>query len=240
VKSDSVPGRWVVLLAVKPLPLAKSRLDRPDRSALTLAFAADTAATARSVESVEAVLVVTDDDDARQLLSPDAVVITDEPGAGLNAALSHGAAEAAKRWPGTGVVVVAADLPALRPAGLAAALALAGHHRRAVVADAVGTGTVLLSADAGTPLLPAFGPGSRARHIAGGAVDLTDALLPGSETDGLRHDVDTAADLDVAIRIGVGAVTTQALKVNEQLTNKWHTSRVGEFGSVTPGVRPRP
>jgi 2-phospho-L-lactate/phosphoenolpyruvate guanylyltransferase len=236
---DGAPGRWVVLLAVKPLPLAKSRLDRPDRSALTLAFAADTAAAAASVESVQAVLVITDDEDAERLLSPGCVIIADTPAAGLNAALSHGAAEAARRWPGSGVVVVAADLPALRPAVLAAALELAGRHHRTVVADAIGTGTVLLSAVDGMDLRPAFGPGSRGLHIAGGAVDITDGLAPGPATAGLRHDVDTAADLEVAIGVGVGPETTRVLEASDPFTNKWQTPRVSDSGVVTPGVRPR-
>ncbi len=235
----SAPGRWVVLLAVKPLPLAKSRLDRADRSALTLAFAADTAAAATSVDSVKAVLVITDDDDAKRLLSPGCVVIADTPAAGLNAALAHGAAEAARRWPESGVVVVAADLPALRPAGLAAALELAGRYRRTVVADAIGTGTVLLSAADGTDLRPTFGPDSRGLHIAGGAVDITDDLPAGPATAGLRHDVDTAADLEVAIGVGVGPETTRVLDANDPFTNKWQTPRVSDSGVVTPGVRPR-
>ena len=68
-------GRWVVLLAVKPLEMAKSRLERPDRSAMTLAMAADTASAAASVDTVEAVLVISDDEQARALLSPLAAVV---------------------------------------------------------------------------------------------------------------------------------------------------------------------
>ena len=223
--------RWVVLLAVKPLSLAKSRLARPDRPALTLAMAADTAAAAARVGAVEAVVVVTDDEDAGSLLSPVAVVVPDTPAAGLNPALLHGAAEAASRWPEAGVAVLAADLPALRPAGLAAALALAAGHMRAVVADAGGSGTVLLSASSGVTLTPVFGPDSRYRHLDEGAVDLTD-LLPGGEhgvvAAGLRRDVDTAADLEVAIGIGVGPMTAQVLAATQEFTFGWHTSAVSD------------
>jgi 2-phospho-L-lactate guanylyltransferase len=229
----------VVLLAVKPLPLAKSRLARPDRSALTLAMAADTASAAAAADTVEAVLVVTDDEDARALLSPVASVVADTPGAGLNAALSHGAAEAAIRWPTLGVVVLAADLPALRPATLSAALSFAAAHSRSVVGDAAGTGTVLLAAANGVSLDPNFGPGSRSLHIAGGAVDLTDSLPPDAVTAGLRHDVDTAEDLETAIGIGVGPFTTRVLDANESFTPEWQTSAVSDTGVVTPGLRPR-
>jgi 2-phospho-L-lactate/phosphoenolpyruvate guanylyltransferase len=230
--------RWTVLLAVKPLPLAKSRLDRPDRSALTLAMAADTAQAAARVAAVEVVLVVTDDPDARAMLEPVAVVIPDAPNAGLNPALRHAAAEAGSRWPHTGVVVLAADLPALRPEALAAALERAAQHQRAVVADAVGTGTVLLSAAAGLSLEPSFGPGSRQRHRGSGAVDLTDSLPPGDPTEGLRHDVDTAADLEAAIRIGVGPRTARVLAQDLQFTLGWQTAPVTE-SAPAPHARPR-
>jgi len=228
MSAPATSPHWVVLLAVKPLSLAKTRLARPDRPALTLAMAYDTAAAAARVESVEAVLVVTDDEDARALLSPVAVVVPDSPAAGLNPALTHGAAEAARMWPEAGVAVLAADLPALRPAGLAAALALAGGHLRAVVADASGSGTVLLSASSGVRLTPVFGPQSRYRHLDEGAVDLTD-LLPGGEVAaGLRRDVDTAADLEVAIGIGVGPQTAQVLAATQEFTFGWQTSAVSD------------
>jgi 2-phospho-L-lactate/phosphoenolpyruvate guanylyltransferase len=227
MSTSGVRRRWVVLLAVKPLSLAKSRLERPDRSALTLAMAADTASAAASIEGVEAVLVVTDDLDARALLTPVAVVVADTPAAGLNPALSHGAAEAARRWPKLGVVVLAADLPALRPAGLAAALALAEGQQRAVVADASGTGTVLLAAEPGAQLDPSFGPGSWSRHLRGGAVDLTAALPIGDGTAGLRHDVDTSADLAAAIGIGVGPATARVLAASRDFTLGWQTPTRG-------------
>jgi 2-phospho-L-lactate guanylyltransferase len=231
--------RWAVLLAVKPLPLAKSRLDRPDRSQLTLAMAADTAEAAARVAAVEVVVVVTDDPDARAMLEPVAVVVPDVPNAGLNPALVHAAAEAGRRWPHAGVVVLAADLPALRPEALAAALERAGQYPRAVVADAVGTGTVLLSAAAGIVLKPSFGPDSRRRHLDTGATDLTDTLPPGEPTDGLRHDVDTATDLEAAIRIGVGPRTAHVLAQDLQFTLGWQTAPVSESAPL-PHARPRP
>ena len=70
---------------------------------------------------------------------------------------------------------------------LAAALALA--RRRSFVADAGGSGTVLLAAPAGVPLDPRFGPGSAGAHAASGAQALT------GDWPGLRRDVDTPADL---------------------------------------------
>lgn len=105
-----------------------------------------------------------------------------------------------------GVVALTADLPAMRPEDLEAALVAAARTgRRAFVPDLEGTGTVLLAAPAGEALAPQFGPGSAAAHLRSGAVRL-DGAWPS-----LRRDVDTAADLDAAARLGLGAHTGQVL-----------------------------
>jgi 2-phospho-L-lactate guanylyltransferase len=232
------PLRWVVVLAVKRLELAKSRLDRPDRSALTLAMAADTAASAAAAGPVQAVVVVTDDDDARTLLSPIAAIVPDSPAAGLNPALLHGAAAAGRRWPHAAVAALAADLPALVPEVLARALMLAADHDQAVVADTAGTGTVLLTARRGADLKPAFGPASHARHVEGGAYDLTAALASQRRTRGLRRDVDTASDLAAAVDIGVGPHTSRALQAAPEFISGWHTAAVGEPRDPAPPSAP--
>ncbi len=227
MNSAGATRRWVVLLALKPLAVAKSRLDRPDRSAVTLAMAADTAAAAASLEAVTAVLVVSDDAQAGDFLGPIAVVVPDTPGAGLNPALLHAESEARARWPSADLAVLAADLPALQPSVLARALELAGGERRAIVADAGGTGTVLLTATRGAALDPAFGPGSRTRHVRSGTVDLTDAPALGEVSAGMRRDVDTAADLEVAVSLGVGPYTAEVLQKADSFTREWQTSRRG-------------
>jgi 2-phospho-L-lactate guanylyltransferase len=66
--------------------------------------------------------------------------------------------------------------------------------------DRAGTGTTLLAAAPGAALTPAYGAGSRAVHLASGAVE-----LPGAA--GLRLDVDTPDDLAAALLLGVGAAT---------------------------------
>ncbi len=102
------------------------------------------------------------------------------------------------------MVGLTADLPALRPAELAEALraARAGPPDvRHFVADASGTGTVLLAAPPGVPLRPRFGSGSAAAHAASGARPLA------GDWPSLRRDVDTAADLATAARLGLGPRT---------------------------------
>jgi 2-phospho-L-lactate guanylyltransferase len=124
-------------------------------------------------------------------------VLHDLPDAGLNPALAYAAA--VLRADGAGpLAAVPADLPELRPGDVAAALTAAAAVERGMIPDAAGTGTVLLTSRR-APLRPAFGPGSAARHRASGAVDLAGGL-PG--IPGLRHDIDTAADLAAVLRPG--------------------------------------
>lgn len=216
------PEGWIVVLPLKRLGAAKSRLEHPDRAALALAMATDTAAAAAAAgpDLVAGVLLVTNDPAASAAITGDGlahpddrptpvVAIPDLPDRGLNPALRHGARAVARRWPGHGVAALSADLAALRPGELRAALLAAPAAGRAVLADAAGTGTVLLCAAPGSPLLPHFGVGSHARHVRSGAFDLTGPLA--AAVPGLRRDVDTVADLAAARLLGVGPATRAVL-----------------------------
>jgi 2-phospho-L-lactate guanylyltransferase len=201
--------RWSVVVPVKRLPVAKTRLyDRRwgpvEHAALVLALAADTVAAAAGCVLVARVVVVTDDPDAAAAVRRlGAVVVADEPDAGLNPALAHGAARARETDDGDGIAVLSCDLPALRAAELAEALDAAARHRlpRAFVADAAGTGTTLLTARPGAPLEPRYGAGSRLAHLASGAAELA------GRWPSLRRDVDTAGDLAAAAVLGLGPAT---------------------------------
>ncbi len=204
--SHPAPARWCLVVPVKLLAHAKTRLAEfagAHREALALAFAADTLTAAVRSPAVAAVYVVTDDPVARAVLGGlGAVVVADEPDAGLNPALAHGGRLAARRQPECGIGALSADLPALRPTELTLALALASAYPSAVVADAAGSGTTLYVARAGAVFVPAFGPASLREHVAGGAHPLGDAGLRS-----LRRDVDTPADLADALDMGVGPHT---------------------------------
>jgi 2-phospho-L-lactate guanylyltransferase len=201
-----VAEHWTVVIPVKPLDSAKSRLrgavPAGRHADLALALVRDTVAAALACPAVREVLVVTDDPAAaRAALALGARVEPDRPDAGLNAAVRFGADVIA------GVArpraALAADLPALRPDELAAALALA--RRRSFVADAEGSGTVLLAAPPGVPLDPRFGVGSAAAHAASDARALT------GDWPGLRRDVDTPADLQTVMELGAGPCTSAVL-----------------------------
>ncbi|MEU0252452.1 2-phospho-L-lactate guanylyltransferase [Streptomyces sp. NPDC006184] len=199
--------QWTLVIPLKPLTRAKSRLaDTADdgvRPGLALAFAQDTVAAALACAAVADVVVVTDDGLAgRELAALGARIVPDAPGGGLNAALAHGTAVVRERLPGAAVAALNADLPALRPPELSRVLESAAEFPRAFLADAAALGTTLLAAAPGLELRPAFGVDSRSRHRASGATEL---VLTG--VDSVRQDVDTGADLRAALALGVGRYT---------------------------------
>ncbi|MGW7384375.1 2-phospho-L-lactate guanylyltransferase [Streptomyces sp. NPDC054794] len=202
--------QWTLVIPVKPLARAKSRLSDTAadglRPGLALAFAQDTVAAALACPQVGDVAVVTGDALAgRELAALGARIVADEPGGGLNAALAHGARVVRSRRAETPVAALNADLPALRPAELSRVLAAAAQFPRAFLPDAAAIGTTLLTAAGGRELHPAFGVDSRARHRASGAVELgLDAV------DSVRQDVDTGEDLRAALALGVGPRTAAA------------------------------
>ncbi|MFP5072091.1 2-phospho-L-lactate guanylyltransferase [Pseudonocardia nantongensis] len=201
-----------LVVPVKPLPRAKTRLrgaadggvgDLGAHQRLALALARDTVAAAVAATRVRSVLVISSDPAvAVEVGALGAEVVTD-PGRGLNGALRHGAGLLRARDAAAAIGALQADLPALRPDELddavaAAAALFAGGTTRAFVPDAPGEGTTLLLAAPGADLAPRFGGPSASAHAASGATAL-DAARPG-----LRRDVDTAADLDAAVRLGAG------------------------------------
>ncbi|GAA2457663.1 2-phospho-L-lactate guanylyltransferase [Streptomyces macrosporus] len=206
-RDDGTGTAWTLIVPLKPLERAKSRLAaavgerlRPE---LALAFARDTVAAALACPAVGDVVIVTDDPRAgAELAAAGARVLPDAPAAGLNAALEHGEADVRRRRPDAAVAALNADLPALRPAELARVLDAARAHPRAFLADAAGVGTTLLTAAPGTALAPAFGGASRARHLRSGAVEITL-----SDVESVRRDVDTGEDLAAALALGVGPHT---------------------------------
>jgi 2-phospho-L-lactate guanylyltransferase len=210
---------WTALVPVKDLAIAKSRLPFASslRSSLALAMAQDVVSTLLATPEVRRVLVITDDSVATAAfaaISPEpggatVLVIPDEPRSGLSDALEYGASIAAERWPGDGVFSFASDVPAVTAEALSAVLGAMsrGTPDRIVVADVNGTGTVLLAARPGVALAPQFEGESRAAHVAGGAVDVSDHASPG-----LRQDVDTEDDLEKVLLLRIGRATRRVLR----------------------------
>ena len=200
-----------LLVPVKPLRLAKTRLRSAssaadDHAELVAAVALDTVRAARRASGVAEVVCVTSDASLTRALASDGVrTVEDVPASGLNAALRHGD-EQLRREGVARTGALQADLPALDPDELAAALAAAGGDR-AFCPDRQGTGTTLLLAEAGLPLDPRFGADSAAAHADSGAKQLDGAWST------LRCDVDTAEDLALATRLGLGPRTRGQLGI---------------------------
>ena len=206
--------RWTVLVPVKALPRAKSRLAgfSPDADAhanLVRAMREDTLRAARDAPNVVRVLCIGD----RPSVEHD--LVQERPG--LNAAVDEGARHVRELWPDAAVAALVGDLPALTASELALALEAATAHRRAFVADSAGTGTTLLTATSGTALAPAFGPGSAERHASRG--------VPLPAGPGLRQDVDTESDLHAALLLGVGPRTTAAIAATKRRSSAVHPER---------------
>jgi len=178
---------WTIALAVKPLAGAKSRLSAQlaagERGDLVVAMARDVVRAALATASVRQVLVVTADPQVAAALEAEgAAVVREHRVAGLDAAYRL----AVDRVGRTPLALLMADLPALTPGVLQAALSAVPADQPAVVADAEGDGTTMLAARDARVLVPRFGPHSRRRHRAGGAVDITADC-----SARLRQDVDT-------------------------------------------------
>lgn len=172
---------WTIVVPVKGTSASKSRFGPGDHRDLALAMALDTVEAALAVAPV---IVVTIAGEEFQALG--AQVVADR-GRGLSDAVNVGLSAARQD---AGAAVLLADHPALRPDELRAALAAAVGHRRAVVADAEGTGTALLAARSPGDHDPAFGVGSHDAHRARGYVDLV------GEWPGLVRDVDVPEHLE--------------------------------------------
>lgn len=197
-----------VVVPVKGGPLAKSRLHLPlpHRRALAEAFARDTLEAVREGAPDALVVVVTADAGVSAWAAGTGCEVVPDPGGGLDAAVAAGLGAVAARG-GRWSAVLLGDHPALRAAEVAGALGALRTSPPAVVADADGTGTALLTVrlGPGTQAPTRFGPGSAQAHRDLGYAA---ALL---SAPGLRTDVDDAGSLADAVRIGVGRHTRTAL-----------------------------
>ena len=220
VRVSSMMPTVGLVVPVKPLAAAKTRLrgaadggiGSPRAHArLAMALARDTISAVQAAEGVRHLLVVSSDPVVAAELGVFGIdVVPDGPEPGLNAAYRRGAAVLRERDPGTVVGALQADLPALRPSELDAAIdaalrLFAAGARRAFAADAEGTGTTLLLAAAGVPLDPRFGTDSAQRHEESGASPLH------GDWPGLRRDVDTPDDLREAADLGLGEHTCDVM-----------------------------
>ena len=220
---------WSLVIPVKRLAAAKSRLaplPTARRADLALAFVHDCVTAALAAPEVAQVVVATADEAAAASLARLGARIALEPPGGvparpgadegaeaadgaqtrLNAAIAFAAGLSRRESPQWRVGALTGDLPSLRTRELSAVLHLAvAIDGRSFVPDAAGSGTTLLLGGRDGVLDPRFGSDSRGRHARSGAAELFGAGRS------LRQDVDTLADLEAALRLGVGAHTAHEI-----------------------------
>lgn len=185
----------VAVLPIKRFAHAKQRLDRVGKDALAAGMADDVLRALAGARGLDDVLVVTGDDEAKARAADHRATVVDEAEpAGHSGAAAIGVARAVELG-ATRVLLVPGDCPLLRAEDVDGLLARHPQPGVVVVPDRHGTGTNALLLQPPTAIPPAFGPGSRERHVrlareAGQPIQV-------DEVPALLMDVDTLEDLDV-------------------------------------------
>jgi 2-phospho-L-lactate guanylyltransferase len=189
--------RTFAVLPVKRFDAAKQRLrealSSSARRALVRAMLHDVLDALDRVSGIERIVVITAEESVRALASARGDLVVDDPGdAGQSAAAREGI-EAAEAAGAARVLLVPGDCPALWPQEVDRMLARHATPGVVVVPDRHGTGTNALLLRPPDAIAPAFGEGSRRRHLRE-ALDagITPAVEP---LVSLGLDVDTPDDL---------------------------------------------
>jgi len=200
--------RTIAVLPVKRFGSSKQRLAEDfsagTRRAIVEAMVTDVLVALRRSAEVDQVLVVTRDVgvealahgyDAHTIGDPEERSQSDAAVLGVREAVARGARR---------VVIVPGDTPALDPKQLDALLQRAATGQEPaiiVVPDRHGVGTNALVLTPPEAIAPAFGPGSRERHVT--VAQAAGISVAVDEVPSLLIDVDTAEDLE-ALRIALG------------------------------------
>ncbi len=187
--------RTLAILPVKSFAAAKQRLAESlgagSRKALAQAMFADVLGTLRRVPGLDGIVVVTSDPAAESAARADRVlVLPDTAQSGQSEAaligIRHAVAEGFDR-----VLLVPGDTPLVQPGELAGLIA--GARALVIVPDRHGTGTNALVLTPPDAIVPSFGEGSFARHVA--AAEQAGVPHRAQDVPTLALDVDTPADL---------------------------------------------
>jgi 2-phospho-L-lactate guanylyltransferase len=183
------------ILPVKRFAAAKQRLGLDDqhRAALVAAMLEDVLEAIGGARMVERTLVVTGEPAAAEIaVAGGAEVLPDPSDEGHPEAALIGIARAQEQG-AESVVLLPGDCPLLDPRELDSLLTGVGERYVAVVPDRHGTGTNALVLAPPDAIRPAFGEGSRERHVEaarGSGVPFSAEPVPS-----LALDLDTPADL---------------------------------------------
>jgi 2-phospho-L-lactate guanylyltransferase len=191
------------IVPVKRFGTAKQRLlervDRPQRAAIVRAMLEDVLAAVVAAESIERLIVVTGEGRAERI-ALERAKRAETPIEVLQEPVDHGHSEAATlgiiRALATDAECVAllpGDCPLLAPDELDRALTEIEPGRVGVIPDRHGTGTNGLLMSPPDAIAPAFGPGSRDRHLERARLRDLDASV--AEVPSMALDLDTPDDL---------------------------------------------
>ena len=208
------------ILPVKRFAEAKRRLasgiEDERREALVAAMLEDTLEAIAGARSIERTVVVTGDQRAQEIIAAsDADVLPDPADEGHVVAALAGIARAevdgAER-----VVLLPGDCPLLDPRELDSLLTGVPASFVAIVPDRHGTGTNALVLSPPGAIQPAFGEGSRDRHVA--AARESGIPFAVEEVPSLALDLDTPADVialtrELEVRRGRGKRTAKMLGI---------------------------
>lgn len=219
-------GRVCAILPLKPFDDAKERLatglDPAARRVIARAMATDVLAALPRCERIDEFIVISAEPSATELAGETAAAVLRDERSGHSEAATLGVNWALDNDFDT-VLMVPGDCPLIDPDEIDELIARAEQERLAVavVPDRMGTGTNALLLSPPAAIAPAFGPGSRDRHLRlASEAGLSAAAV---EVPTLALDIDTADDLlELAERLGAGdheAVNTE-LVVAELLTDR--------------------
>jgi 2-phospho-L-lactate/phosphoenolpyruvate guanylyltransferase len=195
------------IVPVKRFHDAKQRLapglDEERRVALAAAMLEDVLDAISDARSIERTIVVSGDPLAQEIAaSVSAEVVPDPADEGHPEAALAGIARAETEGAGC-VALLPGDCPLLAPRELDRLLAVLPSPGVTIVPDRHGEGTNALVLAPPTAIRPAFGEGSRARHVA--AAREADVPCAVEEVPSLALDLDTPADLVALTRELAGA-----------------------------------
>lgn len=180
------------LIALKAPSSAKGRLadilTLDERRLLVERMLAHVLAALQASPQIAGIAIVTNEP-----IRGDDILRIDDPGQGLNRALSHGAATLAARGV-TRVVMLHADLPLLTAGDVAALLDAAGPQGQSIAPDKTGQGSNALCLPLPLPICLHFGADSQRRHQQ--AARQAGLRLPQVSTPGLALDIDERQDLE--------------------------------------------
>ena len=185
------------VLPIKRFDAAKQRLaagmNGRRRREVVEAMAADVLEAIGEARAIERTIVVTDEPAAVELAAAAGAEVVSDPGEGGHVGAALAGIARAEAGGTSCVVLLPGDCPLLDPRELDRLLTGVPERYVGIVPDRHGTGTNALVLSPPTAIAPAFGEGSRDRHVAAAR----EAGIPFGveEVDSLGLDLDTPADL---------------------------------------------